>query len=205
MEEKRSAVKNTKLVGLFSRKNLLIAFFTITALVSVGCLFFAKFYLKSYQLLNDRQLVAIVECAGKKDKFLDVKFFPDTEKQLIRRLPFDADEWVIEGRIVKWKPLLGVFGVNNYYKLERISGRYFDIEKEKHLPRQVYALCESPDKIWLLLYKYQKLLPFIDAVYGNSAFIRFEPGAKYQVYITSTGFMIKDVTVNTKKSWWFTG
>jgi hypothetical protein len=195
---------NLKIINL---KNIILVVLTISAVISIFGLFISKFYLSSYRLVTKRELVAIVECVKDADKktILQVEYYPGSEISTKKTYEFNADEWVIEGRIVKWKPLLGVFGVDRYYKLERLSGRYIDIEKEKTMPRLVYAISKSPDRFWLFLYKYQKCLPFIDAVYGNSAFIRFEPQKKYNVYMTSTGFMIKDVTIPTTRKWWNTG
>ncbi len=197
-----------KSAKILSFKNITMALLTICALISLFAFCIAKFYLSSYNLLMERELVAVVECDKNPDSnkpILNVEFFSKAKPYKKQTFGFNADEWVIEGRIVKWKPLLGLFGVQRYYKLERLGGRYIDIEKEKSMPRLVYDLSSNPDKFWLFMYKYQKLLPFVDAVYGNSAFIQYASGTKYHVYMTSTGFMIKDVTVKKKRSWWFTG
>lgn len=197
-----------KLFSLFSFKNMMLALLTVCALFSIFTLFLAKIYLNSYKLLLERELVAIVECAENhksKQPVLNIEFYANTDKAKKQTFKFNADEWVIESRIIKWKPLLGLFGMQRYYKLERLSGRYLDIEQERTLPRLVYNIADKPDRLWFFLYKYQKCFPFIDAVYGNSTFIQYVPGAQYHVYMTATGLMIKDVTLQKKKNWWFTG
>jgi hypothetical protein len=193
---------------IFTLKNAVLIFLTGCILLSLFAFAISKLYLNSYKLLLDRELVAIVECAKipKSNKsVLNVEFFVNKKPSKKQTFDFNADEWVIESRIIKWKPLLGLFGIQRYYKLERLSSRYLDIKKEKTLPRLVYDIADKPDMFWLFIYKYQKYLPFIDAVYGNSAFIQYVPDAKYYVYMTSTGLMIKDVSTQKKKNWWLTG
>ncbi|MFH1063339.1 MAG: hypothetical protein V1747_10735 [Candidatus Omnitrophota bacterium] len=197
-----------KYFTMFSLKNVMLVLFTACALFSIVTLLISKVYLNSYKLLLERELVAIVEC-DKTPKantpILNIEFYANTDKAKKQTFDFNADEWVIESRIIKWKPLLGLFGMQRYYKLERISSRYLDIEKERTLPRLVYDISEKPDRFWLFLYKYQKYFPFIEAVYGNSAFIQYVPNARYHVYMTATGLMIKNVTLQKTKNWWFTG
>jgi hypothetical protein len=197
-----------KYLLIFSPRNVMLVLLTICALFSIFTLFIAKVYLNSYKLLLERELVAIVECAkdSQSDQtFLNIEFYPNTDMAKKQTFNFTANEWIIESRIIKWKPLLGFFGMQRYYKLERLSGRYLDINQERNLPRQVYNIAEKPDALWAFLYKYNRCFPFIDAVYGNSAFIQYELGAQYYVYMTSTGLMIKNVTLQKKRNWWFTG
>ncbi len=187
----------------------------IITLLVIFCLFFGvgftvicRLYFETYRAFTDIELVATVECKradATGETFLDVQFCRDEILAEKKTYPFKADEWVFEGRIIKWKNLVNLLGAKTYYQLERISGRYFDIEKEKNMPRIVYDLTERKDKFWFFIYRYQKLIPFIDAAYGNSAFVLFKPGKSFKVYITNTGFMIKDVSVPQERSWWPVG
>lgn len=164
--------------------------------------------MSSYKFFSDRRLVAAVECKHSRkssNPVLNIEFFPGSDEAQVRTFIFNADEWVIESRIVQWKSFFGITGARSYFQLERLSGRYLDIEKEKAMPRIVYGLGSRPDKIWAFLYKYQRLIPFIEAAYGNSAFVRFEAGKKFHVYVTNSGLMIKDMTPPKKRSFWFIG
>ncbi len=200
--------EKNKFFKMVSLKNIALVILTLSVLFSLFTLMLSKFYLNSYRLLIERELVAIVACdkvPETNNQVLNIEFFDDKEKSRKQTFEFNADEWVIESRIIKWKPLMGLFGMQRYYKLERLSGRYIDIEKEKTQPRLVYAIEAKPDRLWRFIYKYQKCFPFIDAVYGNSAFINYVADGKYNVYMTATGLMIKDITSQKKRSWWFTG
>ena len=174
----------------------------------LGTVFIARAYLNTYRLFTQRHLVAVVECQKAlkgRQPVLFVELYPETEAAQKKTLFFNADEWVIEGHMVLWKPVFGIFGAQRYYRLERISGRYRDIEKEKKEVRLVYSLSEQPDRFWAFIYRYQRFIPFVEAAYGNSAFVPFEPGKKFNVYVTYYGFMIKQVSEPKKRSWWSVG
>ena len=197
-----------KIFNIFSLRKIVSILFVLLLFLFISSLFIARFYLSSYRFFSQRRLVAIVECKQTQESstpILNIEFLPGTDEAQVRTFLFNADEWVIESRIVRWKSFLGIMGARSYFQLERLSGRYLDIEKEKTMPRVVYNLYSQPDKIWAFLYKYQRLIPFIEAAYGNSAFVRYETGKKFHVYVTNSGLMIKDMTQPKKRSFWFVG
>jgi len=188
--------------------NIIVYFVGSIILLIVLTGFLFKVYLNSYKMFTDVELVANVECKKSPNSdqtFLEIQLFPNTPISVKKTFPFKADEWVIEGRIIKWKNLINRLGMRNYYRFERIRGRFFDIEHEKKASLFVYNLYDKLDKFWLFIFKHQKYIPFVDAAYGNSAFVIFQPDRKFEVYITNTGFMIKDVSVPKKRRWWFVG
>ena len=197
-----------KILKIFSLRKIVSILFMLLLLSFISVLFMTRLYLSSYRFFSERRLVAIVKCLQTQrssNPVLSIEFFPGTDEAQVRKFLFNADEWVIESRIVRWKSFLGIAGARSYFQLERLSGRYLDIEKEKTMPRIVYSLYSQPDKIWAFLYKYQRLIPFIEAAYGNSAFVRYESGKKFHVYMTNSGLMIKDMTEPKKRSFWFVG
>ena len=197
-----------KILKIFTIRNALNILLVLVLLLIGSSFLIGRFYLSSYKFFSDRRLVAIVECRHSQESsnpVLNIEFFPGSDEAEVKTFLFNADEWVMESRIVQWKSWLGITGARSYFQLERISGRYLDIEKEKTMPRIVYGLYGQPDEIWEILYKYQRLIPLIEAVYGSSAFVRFENGKKFYVYVTNTGLMIKDMTPLKKRSFWFVG
>lgn len=200
--------QDRKIFEIFSLRSLVNALLLFCLLLILSSILIAQFYLSSYRVFKARELVAIVQCekvSQTGESVLNVELFPKTSKAQTRTFIFNADEWVIEGRIIQWRSFLGLFGVRSYYQIERLSGRYLNIEKEKKSPRLVYALYDKADNFWYFLYKNQRFIPFVEAAYGNSAFIRYEPGKIFYVYVTHSGFMIKDMSEPKKRSWWFIG
>jgi hypothetical protein len=103
-----------------------------------------------------------------------------------------GDEWQLDARVLKWKGWANLFGMDAQYRLERVSGRYRDIEQERRDERTVYALSENPGvDLWLLASKYPRTLPFVDAVYGSATYLPMADGARYQISITQSGLIAR--------------
>ncbi len=191
----------------FNLKNISQTVFVLGMAVIICLVAFVLLQLRFYRVFNEKQIVAMVECRDGTggQRFLDVKFYNDSHISQNIEMPFWGDEWVLEGRIIRWKNFLFLFGARDYYCLERISGRFLDPEKERTQKKPVYALSRGPDKLWLLVYKFRRFLPFVEAAYGTSAFVPFEAGKKFNVYVVHSGFMIKDMTPPKKRHWWSVG
>ena len=102
-----------------------------------------------------------------------------------------GDQWAIGGEILKWHPWLNLLGIKTCYKLSRISSRYLQVEAEKTRPRMVYELQGGTTPAWLFLYKAQQILPFVEAVYGNSTYTMAQPGTRWGIYVTLSGFLTR--------------
>jgi hypothetical protein len=103
-----------------------------------------------------------------------------------------GDEWQLDARVLKWRGWANLMGLDAQYRLERVSGRYRDIEQERHEERTVYALSENPGiDLWTLSTKYPRWLPFVDAVYGSATYLPMADGARYQVAITQSGLIAR--------------
>ena len=104
----------------------------------------------------------------------------------------NGDEWQLDARVLKWRGIANVFGLDARYRLERLGGRYADIEQEKTAPRSVYGLGEAPAlDLWLLARAYPRWLPFVDAVYGSAAYLPMADGARFQVTISQSGLIAR--------------
>lgn len=105
-----------------------------------------------------------------------------------------GDEWQLDARVLKWKGWANLLGLDAQYRLERVSGRYRDIEQERNDERTVYALSENPGvDLWKLSTQYPRWLPFVDAVYGSATYLPMADGARYQVSITQSGLIARPI------------
>lgn len=154
------------------------------------------FGLRSYRVFTNEELVAVVRCEpapqGSTSTFLlwvtpVAGGIPGTPE----RFPMVGDQWAIGGEVLKWHPWLNLLGIKTCYKLSRISSRYLKIEAEKTLPHTVYDLQGGTTPVWLLLYRFQQVLPFVEAVYGNSTYAMAQPGTRWGVYVTLSGFLTR--------------
>jgi hypothetical protein len=103
-----------------------------------------------------------------------------------------GDEWQIDARVLKWHGIGNVLGFDAAYRLERISGRYNDIERERTSARTVYAL-HSPERIdlWTLLRMSRDYVPWADALYGSATYLPMADGAAYEVSVSPTGLLAR--------------
>ena len=67
--------------------------------------------------------------------------------------------------------MVNVLGLHTAYELDRIAGRYADVEQERAARRTVHTL--APDR-WVDLFalrtRYAALAPLLDAEYGSGTF-----------------------------------
>jgi len=103
-----------------------------------------------------------------------------------------GDEWRIDAQFLKWKPWANILGLDARYRLDRLSGRYRDVEQENNEPHVAWALSETSlfdpaqlDGGWLARFS-----P-VDTVYGSSVYQAIEPGYEYTVYRGQSGLLVR--------------
>jgi hypothetical protein len=85
-----------------------------------------------------------------------------------------------------------IAGFDTVYRLERLSGRYSDINEERTARRTVHGLAaRTPVDFWVFLRNYNNYLPFGDALYGSAAFVPMVDGAEYAVTVSSSGLVVR--------------
>lgn len=155
----------------------------------------------TYQRLTHEQQVAEVtfKQTGQSAFVADVKL-PDGKMQqcttpdgVTGECTILGDQWQMDARILKWKPWANVAGLDANYRLERMSGRYADINAERSAPRTVYQLSENPglDLFAVANSKYMSKLPVLDAHYGNATYIPMADGATYYVTLSQDSLIAR--------------
>ena len=165
----------------------------IALLAIGGVLFIAALNLHTYARLTYEQPVAelVFERASPQHYRVTLTEVPSGEMQT---LVLAGDEWQLDARVLKWRGWANVLGLNAQYRLERLSGRYRDIEQERHDQRTVYELSENPGAdIWQLRQRYPKWFTFVDAIYGSATYMPMADGARYEVSMTQTGLVARAV------------
>lgn len=117
--------------------------------------------------------------------------------------PVNGDEWRMEAQVLKWKPWANVLGLDSQYRLDRLSGRYQDIEQERTGARSVHALyVEEPGTVagvqtpwslgvWDMARKYRRYVDAVDTLYGSAAYMPMANGGTYEVWITQSGLIAR--------------
>jgi hypothetical protein len=106
------------------------------------------------------------------------------------RYQLAGDQWQLDARLIKWPAGLTAIGVKPGYRLDRISGRYYSLDKERHGERTVYALNRSPLglDIWALFHGRSGL---IDAEYGSATFVPMADDALYEILLSHSGLLAR--------------
>lgn len=169
-------------------------------LAVAALLFVVSLNLHTYaRLTHERPVAEIVfEARGPQMFNATLAQVPSGEIQMF---VLSGDEWQLDARVLKWKGWANLFGLDAQYRLERVSGRYRDINQERTGERTVYALAENPGlDLWQVTLDHPTRLPFVDAVYGNAAYMPMSDGARYEVSITQTGLIARPVNAAAQQA-----
>ena len=187
-----SRKKTTSPKFLASLRNLILIFLWTAVF---GMVLFAGFFFRAFQTFNHEEPVAEViihpHVEPDTNQVTLVQFIPDAT-EVRRQFLIKGDQWMLEGDILKWNNWLNFLGLHTRYRLTRLRGRYIQAEDEKNESRTIYPLVENEDHpLWRYLYLYGYQLPFISTVYGNAAFQTSEKDTRFQVYVSTSGLVVR--------------
>lgn len=161
---------------------LLMAVGALAATISVG--------VQGYRALTHEELAAILVVRPEGPQ----RFRATVRTPEGREASYDiaGDQIYVDARILKWKPIANVLGLNTAYELDRIGGRYRDIAQERSAERTVYALgAERPVDLFGLRERYAFLSPLVDAEYGSASFVPVNGPAELELRVSTTGLLIR--------------
>lgn len=146
--------------------------------------------LYTYARLTHEQEAARVSMRQLSERHFVVNLIPRDGASRVYELR--GDEWQIDARVLKWRAAGNLLGFDTIYRLERLSGRYGDITKERGAPRTVHALAEDPGlDFWSLLRKHHQYVPLADALYGSAVYVPMAEGAEYAVTVSTSGLVVR--------------
>jgi hypothetical protein len=155
--------------------------------------------LRSYNRLTQEQEAARVSMRQLGPNQYAVSVQPKGERS--RSFELLGDEWQIDARLLKWRPMATIAGFDTVYRLERLSGRYSDLAQEQAAKRTVHGLAErGPVDFWALLRKWHEYLPLTDALYGSAAFVPMAEGAEYVVTVSGSGLVVRPANDAARKA-----
>jgi hypothetical protein len=109
-----------------------------------------------------------------------------------RRYTLEGDEWRLDARFLKWKPVANLFGLDAQYRLDRLGGRYSNIDEASRHNPSVYEIGKQP-VIDLTDYLDQKWLSWspVDTFFGSSVYESIDPAYEYTVYRSQSGLLVR--------------
>jgi hypothetical protein len=139
----------------------LLSYSRLTAELSISQIEFRR--------INPEEFQARLMITGESDRFFVLR----------------GNEWQMDAKIVTWKPPATILGLDPIFKLDRLSGRYTEIDREQTEARTVHSLASEPGvDIWDLARRFPAVLPGIDAYYGTATYLPMADGARFDVSLS---------------------
>jgi hypothetical protein len=168
---------------------------TLGLLMLVTALLFSSLTVSTwgYRALTREEVVLLVTTTRTGPQRFDARVdFPDGGTEIYS---LSGDEFYVDARILKWKPIANILGMHTEYELDRISGRYVSLEDEQTRPRTLYPLSTAkPLDLFELRRTYPLLAPLVDAEYGSATFVPSADNARFEVRISTSGLLVRRVS-----------
>jgi len=156
-------------------------------------------YFGYFQLVDEQLIGQIKFTASAPEQYVARLMLESEERD--RMFQLLGDEWQMDARVITWKPPMTMLGLDPIFQLDRLSGRYADVEEELSKTRSVHALSEPVTMdVWQFARKYPKLMPGVDAHYGTATYLPMANGAIFEVTMTRTGLIARPVNDSAREA-----
>lgn len=165
--------------------------FAVCAVLATAAVLLALSYY-SYHRLTAEQSIAQVQFRQTGRDEYEARLM--IRGEVDRLFPLRGDEWQIDARMVTWKPPATILGLDPIWRLERLSGRFTDIGRERSEIRTVHEL--SPPQfidVWTVARRFPALTPGIDAYYGAATYVPMADGARFEVSLSRDALIARPV------------
>ncbi|AYC32859.1 hypothetical protein D3880_10955 [Pseudomonas cavernae] len=180
---------------LFSRQWLLgwlrgtcgVAFLALAGLVGL-----AGYDLMSYTALPQGKPVVTLSFQADGPQRYRVSLLEGAEE---RTVTLEGDLWQLDMRMLQWKGLAALIGLQPGYRLEKLSGRFLAIEQQELAQHAQVALAQSfyGIDLWRWLRLGQHDLFLFDPQALRVTYLPVADGAVYAVGLTPTGLLAQPV------------
>ena len=112
--------------------------FGLSCLAVAAAIGLIAYDIYSYKQILIDQPIATISFEQIEEQYFDAVVVDAEGKQM--RFNMHGDQWQLDARIVKWKGYFSGFDIKPAYRLDRLSGRYYDITKETTAKRSTFSL-----------------------------------------------------------------
>lgn len=170
--------------------------FGIGFLALAGVIAFAGLNLQTYSRLTHEREVATIsfEAAGEPETYTATLLYPggDADEFTLR-----GDEWNLNARVIKFKPLSNMLGYNSIYKLDRLYGRYMNVDRAS----ETNGVQLSPNPgldVRAMARQHGSRFGIQDASYGSGVYNPMADGLSYRVFITQDALIARSANAATR-------
>ena len=149
--------------------------------------------LHTYQRLTHEAVIADIYIRQLRPQHFQLSLSLSDKDRDQHYYELEGDQWQLDARILKWKGWANLLGLDSFYQLDRLSGRYADAEQARAHPPSVYDLSAEPAglDIWRLKQLLRERVGFVDTLFGQGVFMPMADGAHYQVSIGQQGLITR--------------
>jgi hypothetical protein len=181
------ALKRRRLLGFASGVTVALLLLTLAALM--GTITVAT---QGYRALTREELAATVEVRPTgAQRFTATFTFPDGRRETFA---LAGDQIYVDAHILKWKPIANILGLHTAYELDRVGGRYVELESERDSARTLHSLsADKPFDMFSLRRRWSVFAPLLDTEYGSGTFLMADRAATLEVLVSTTGLLIRTI------------
>ncbi len=174
-------------------RSILYALLTFLFLASTAITLLSAFNIHNYQRLRHETEVAKIHFSEIAEQRYRAELVIAGGDQ-IQDFEILGDEWQLDARVIKWKMPLTLMGFNSLYKLDRLQGRYQDINQQHTAAHSIFALSPGGSlDLWSIIQQYRKWLPWLDAFYGSASYLPMSDNASFQISMSQSGLIARPI------------
>jgi hypothetical protein len=172
----------------FALRTLLGLLFVSLGVISGGI----AIGMQGYRALTREEVAARVSVRPVGPQRFEARFrIPDRPEMIVE---LAGDQIYVDAHILKWTPMANMLGLHTAYELDRVAGRFDDIRQERSAERTIFPLGdEKAVDLFGLRRRYTALAPLLDAEYGSGTFVPVKRRATFEVRVSTTGLLIREV------------
>lgn len=153
----------------------------------------------SYARLTDEQLVSRIEFRRVAPQEYQARLMiPGRED---RFYTLRGDEWQMDAKILTWRPPATILGLDPMFQLDRLSGRYSEVDREVSEVRTAHSLAPAvPVDVWRTARRFPFLAPGVDAYYGTATYVPMADGARYEVSLSRDALIARPANEQARQA-----
>jgi hypothetical protein len=161
----------------------------VSAVVGFVVLLSASVY--SFHALTDETLIAELEFDRVSEQSY-VAHLRTADLCSVEQFAIFGDQWRVDAQFLKWHYWASLFGLDSQYRLERLEGRYRDVDDQNRNATFAHALAApSAIDIGALSGRLGKVNFLADVSYGSSVYHDIDTSKVYLVYKSPTGLIAR--------------
>jgi len=147
---------------------------------------------QGYRALTREEVAARVQVEVAGPQRFHARFqFPDGRRATFYLF---GDALYVDAHILKWRPMANLLGLHTAYELDRVAGRYTQLQDEQTKSRTIFSISpKKPLDMFNLRWRYTLLRPLLDAEYGSATYLAADKPAHLEVRVSTTGLLIRRV------------